>query len=346
VDTLFEVQDLHDAKVLPETNQFGDPTTDFSLQSNLPEVQGVMRDLRKVINSAPGQRVLIGEIYSKTPADLARWYGHDDELQMPMDTQLGFINKMDAAAFRKKITEGETMLNGNMPLFVFDNHDNMRSWDRYGDGQHNLEIAKVLATVLLTTRDEALMYYGQELGMTTLTPVRKQDVKDPIGVIGWPKEKGRDGERTPMQWDVEQHAGFTTGKPWLPIPPSAIYKNVTTEQQDPDSLLNWYKLMMKLRRSNPAFTNGSNIMLDHDKQDALVWLRKPQNPSPEHPAVVVACNFSAQPVTLSLKADMQKNQVRGQFLRSVARTDHGMGPMNLDAVALPPFGVFIGEVRY
>jgi len=87
-------------------------------------------------------------------------------------------------------------------------------------------------------------------------------------------------------------------------------------------------------------------MLDHDKQDALVWLRKPQNPSPEHPAVVVACNFSAQPVTLSLKADMQKNQVRGQFLRSVARTDHGMGPMNLDAVALPPFGVFIGEVRY
>lgn len=75
-------------------------------------------------------------------------------------------------------------------------------------------------------------------------------------------------------------------------------------------------------------------------------MRKPANASLEHPAVVIACNLSAQPVTLSLKADMKSNGIRGSFLRTIARTDHGMGPMDLDALHLPPYGVYIGEVRY
>jgi len=88
------------------------------------------------------------------------------------------------------------------------------------------------------------------------------------------------------------------------------------------------------------------VMLNHDAQNALVWMRKPAKPSLDDPALVIVCNFSAQPVTLSLKADMKSNGVRGSFLRTIARTDNGMGPMDLDAVHLPPFGVYIGEVRY
>ena len=98
-------------------------------------------------------------------------------------------------------------MHGSQPLLVFDNHDNVRSWERYGDGVHNQSIAKLIATMLLTTRATALMYYGEELGMTTSTPTRVEDVKDPIGKTGWPKEKGRDGERTPMQWDAYGSAG-------------------------------------------------------------------------------------------------------------------------------------------
>jgi len=58
--------------------------------------------------------------------------------------------------------------------------------------------------------------------MRTTDPVRKEDVQDPIGQLGWPQEKGRDGERTPMQWDTSKEAGFSTAeRPWLPVPPSS-----------------------------------------------------------------------------------------------------------------------------
>jgi alpha-glucosidase len=60
-------------------------------------------------------------------------------------------------------------------------------------------------------------------------------VKDPIGALGWPLEKGRDGERTPMRWISGTNAGFTTGRPWLPMPPSAKTHNLETESKEPDS---------------------------------------------------------------------------------------------------------------
>ena len=94
-------------------------------------------------------------------------------------------------------------------LLLFDNHDNPRLDMRYGDGVHDEDIQRVLATILFASRGAALFYYGDEIGMKTTPPKRKQDVKDPIGITGWPKEKGRDGERTPMQWDASAKAGFT-----------------------------------------------------------------------------------------------------------------------------------------
>ena len=347
---IYEDPQFRNATVLTGTSAFGDTYQDNSLYTNLPELHDLLRRLRKVTDSAVGQRVLIGETYVDTPAELAKMYGHGEELQLPMDTQFAFINKLDAAAFRQRINDAETRLNGNDPLILFDNHDRERSWDRYTvgitDPQQKTAIAKLLATILLTTRSAALVYYGQELGMPTLPPTRKEDVKDPIGIIGWPKDKGRDGERMPMPWDRTANGGFTTGTPWLPVRSYSATVNVAAEDANPDSLLNWYRKLFALRRNNPALHTGVNIMLDHDAQNALVWLRKPANPSPENPSVVVACNLSAQPITLSLKSDMKANGVRGSFLRPLARTDNGMGAMDLDTLHLQPFGVYIGEVKF
>ena len=119
-----------------------------------------------------------------------------------MDMQVGFINKLDIGEFRQRINEVEHEIDDNQPLLVFDNHDNPRMDARYGDGMHDVDIQRMLATILFASRDTALMYYGDEIGMKTTPPTRKEDVKDPIGMTGWPKEKGRDGERTPMQWDA------------------------------------------------------------------------------------------------------------------------------------------------
>ncbi len=212
IPTLFEDPDLHDEKVLPGTNAYGDPNLDDARTNNLPEVHDVLRELRKVTDSYAGDRVLIGETYLNNIHQLEEMYGlKQDQLQLPMDMQVGFINKLDVRLFRSRIQDAESELPaGDQPLFVFDYHDNPRSIDRYGDGKHNLAIARIVAAMLFTTRATAMMYYGEELGMVTSTPQRVEDVKDPIGVTGWPKEKGRDGERTPMQWDAGKNAAFST----------------------------------------------------------------------------------------------------------------------------------------
>ena len=192
-----------------------------------------------------------------------------------MDMLVGFNDGYSTAEhFRKYIGEAETELQGSQPLFVFDNHDNPRSITRYGDGVHDVAIAKTVATMLLTTRATALTYYGAEIGMPTSTPTRKEDVKDPIGVTGWPKEKGRDGERTPMQWTPGLDAGFSTAKTtWLPIPPSYKTINVQTESANPDSLLNWYKQLIALRRTNATLHDGGFAMLDAGDADVLAYVR-------------------------------------------------------------------------
>ncbi|HEV2273981.1 MAG TPA: alpha-glucosidase [Acidobacteriaceae bacterium] len=342
VPTLFEDPRLHDEKTLPGTNAFGDPNLDDAYTNNLPEVHGVIRALRKLVSSYPGDRVLIGETYLPNIVELRKWYGaNHDELQLPMDLQVGFINKLDAAEFRQRIDEAERQLDGNQPLFVFDNHDNIRSWDRYGDGVHNLDIARVIAAILLGTRATAMMYYGEEIGMKTTPPTRVQDVKDPVGRVGWPINKGRDGERTPMQWDGSPNAGFTSpsATPWLPIPPSYKSVNVALESRDDDSLLNWYRQWISLRRANPALRDGALTMLNTDDDHVLSWLRQ----SPGGPAVIVACNFTAKPQTVSF--DLSAQGVGGHALKTLIETPGSAAPASLQSVRLPPFGVYAGQVE-
>jgi len=104
-----------------------------------------------------------------------------------MDTQFGFT-KLSADAFRQKLREAETGLNGHMPLFFFDNHDNPRSSSRYGDGTHNPAIAKLLATLLLTPRCAALLYYARRSAWRITTRSEKRMCRSRRR-IGWPKDK-------------------------------------------------------------------------------------------------------------------------------------------------------------
>src|SRR5271154_1308858 len=276
IPTLFEDLQLRDEPLTSGTNAYGDPNLSDIYTNNLPEVHDVIRRLRSLIDSYPGDRVLIGETYLPNIQELDKWYGSakHDELQLPMDMQVGFEPKLDANEFRKRIADAETKLHGSQPLFVFDNHDNPRSAARYGDGVHDQAIEKMLATILFTTRSAALMYYGEELGMVTTTPTRKEDVKDPIGITGWPKEKGRDGERTPMQWSDSKDAGFSTAATtWLPVAPDYTTVNVKTEEGEPDSLLNWNKKLIAMRRRDPTLRDGKQIMIDERNPSVLSYVR-------------------------------------------------------------------------
>ncbi len=348
---LFEDPKLTDEGVVkdkdgkPLINAYGDPQLDESKTNNQPGVHEVMEEMRAAMdqfdsNAFPGTRVLIGETYLPNIAELAKMYGSADkpEFHLPMDTQVGMINKLDVTEFRSKLIEAETHIGANIPLLLFDNHDNPRIDMRYGDGIHDTDVERVISTILFASRGAALFYYGDEIGMKTTPPTRKQDVKDPIGITGWPKEKGRDGERTPMQWNATANAGFTTGKPWLPVPPSAATINVAAEQDDPGSLFNWYRTLIRLKKTVPAFENGANIMLDIGNARVLSWMRQ----APGAPQVVVSVNFTAQPQTVDLT--IGGVGIEPRRLKTLLKSPGAADPASLKSIALGPYGVYIGEL--
>jgi alpha-glucosidase len=352
ITTLFEDPSLADEGVVldkngkPVINAFGYPQLDGSKTDNQPGVHAVIEEMRAEADkfngsTFPGTRALIGETYLPNIVELKKMYGtpQKPEFHLPMDTQVGMIDKLDVTVFRQKLIDAETHLSANIPLLLFDNHDNPRIDRRYGDGVHDRDIERVIATVLFASRGAALFYYGDEIGMKTTPPKRKQDVKDPSGIIGWPKEKGRDGERTPMQWDASANAGFTTGTPWLPVPPSAATINVSTEERDPNSLLAWYKALIRLKKTNPALENGANIMLDTENTKVLSWMRQ----APGTPQVVVSVNFTAKPQIVDLTIGGAGMQARKP--RTLLKTPGAADSVALNRIVLGPYAVYIGEIQ-
>ncbi len=330
VDTLFEDPNLKDNPVLPGKNAFGDPIEENVYNDKLPEVHDILRGLRQVADEHGA--VLIGETWTANIAELNRYYGtSNNELQLPMDFLFTTVNKLSPAEFRKQIAAVNSA--SGWPAFVISNHDIIRSYDRYGDGKHNDEIAKLMGGLYLTLRGTPIMYYGEEIGMKTTPPTRKEEVQDPIGRTGWPKEKGRDGERTPMQWDESANAGFSNAKPWLPVPPTYKTHNVADESKEPDSVLSFYKTVLKLRHTSPALMEGSYVPIDENDPNVLAYLRVYKDQ-----AVLVALNMtgSAQKVNLELS----KN---GYKAATVLATS-GKSSSNGKTVSLPPFGVFIGQL--
>jgi alpha-glucosidase len=352
ITTLYEDPQLRDEGVVkdkngkPVINAYGDPQLDDSWTNNQPGVHEVVGEMRAEADkfnydAFPGTRVLIGETYLPNVGELAKMYGTAEkpEFQLPMDTQVGFIDKLDVAEFRSRLADAETGINGNIPLLLFDNHDNARLDKRYGDGVHDTDIQRAISTILFASRGAALFYYGDEIGMKTTPPTRKKDVKDPIGITGWPKEKGRDGERTPMQWTAEPNAGFTTGTPWLPVPPSAAIINVEAEKGDLNSLFNWYRSLIRLKKTVPAFEHGADVMLDQENTNVLSWMRQ----APGAPQVVVSVNFTAQPQIVNLASGGAG--LKAGNLHTLLKSPGGTDPKSPDQIELGPFGVYIGELK-
>jgi len=335
VDSLFEDPNLHDDPVLPGQNAYGDPLVEHKYTQKLPEVHLALKGLRTVADRY--NAVLIGETWTDNVAQLKTYYGSaHDELQMPMDLMLTQM-KFSAPAFREHFKQVDS--SGEWPVFVIGNHDILRSWNRYGDGQHNDQIAKDMAAMYLTLRGTPILYYGEEIGMQNNDPKRREDVKDPIGRLGWPKEKGRDGERTPMQWNDEPNAGFTTGIPWNAIPVTYKSYNVEDEAKDPNSILNWYKALLALRRTDPALLDGAYIPLNESDAEVLSYLRKASGY-----AVLVAINMSAEPRALHF--DLALQGIAATSAKTLLTTQPSLKEKaSIAQISLEPYGVYIGAVK-
>jgi alpha-glucosidase len=254
-----------------------------------PEVHGVVKKMRRVIDGYP-ERLLIGEAWLPTNR-LVMYYGIElSGLHLPFNFQL-IHAKWEARALSAIAREYEAALPaGAWPNWVLGNHDRSRIATRVGDAQ-----ARVAALLLLSLRGTPTLYYGDELGM--------QDVAIPVALVRDPWEKnvpglglGRDPERTPMQWANTENAGFTSGVPWLPVPASYPSRNVAVEMADPDSILCFYRALLRLRREEPALSIGDYLALELDPE---IFVFQRQH---EARTFTVLLNFTAHPKRLELPA--------------------------------------------
>ncbi len=336
VDVMFVDSKFRDNPVVDDKkNAFGDPVEREIYDKNQPELHGVLQRLRKVADDY--NAVLIGETWTNDIAQLKRYYGeHNDEVNMPMDFMFTMVNKLSPPDFRKQIAWVDG--SGGWPVYVLSNHDIRRVYDRYGDGQHNDQIAKLMASLYLTLRGTAVMYYGEEIGMENNDPKRPEDVKDSMGKLGWPKEKGRDGERTPMQWNTGTNAGFSIAAPWLPV--GARYKtyNVESEKRDPHSILNYYQQLLAMRHTNKALLDGEYIALNESDPNVLSYMRSYKG---ENVLVVLNMSSVAQKVFLDLAARGIHATVAKTLLSSFRADRH----VPTGCIVMEPFGAWIGETQ-
>jgi alpha-glucosidase len=267
---------------------------------------------------------------------LKHYYGdHSSELQLPMDMMFATVDKLSATEFRTQITSVNA--SGGWPVFLIGNHDMARSYNRYGDGLHNDAIAKLMAALYLTLRGTPILYYGEEIGMQNNDAKSREDVRDPQGKTGWPTEKGRDGERTPMQWTAEPNGGFSKAKPWLPVPATAATHNVASESADDNSILNFYRRLLFLRRQEKALLEGEYVALNENNKSVLSFLRRFQNE-----AVLVVLNMSGNPqeVEFNLSEQGLDGTKRMLLLTDGGRATRAKGKK----IFVEPFAVYIEKL--
>jgi oligo-1,6-glucosidase len=198
------------------------------------------------------------------------------------------------------------------------NHDQPRMVTRWGNdtSKYREASSKMLTTFLLTMRGTPYYYFGDELGMNNIKFDKIEDYRD-IETINYYKKlhnekgdlknflkgqkiSGRDNGRTPFQWDDTKNAGFTKGKPWLKVNPNYKKINVSVQEKDPDSVLNYFRKMIKLRKALPELVYGKYDLLDKDNESIYAYTR-----TWNAKKILVLLNFSAS----KTKFDIPKKTV-------------------------------------
>jgi len=278
---------------------------------NQPEVHEICNEIRKIADSYPGERVLVGEIFSRDAQIAASYQGNGtDELHLSFNMEMLYL-KWNAPAFVRALKRWYSSLPENgWPNFTLSNHDQPRHASRLGSSNANTQEARmqIAAMLLLTVRGTPFIYYGEEIGMTNITIPHKELV-DPTGITFWPLLLGRDGERTPMQWNEEPNAGFTKAEkgPWLRINSNFRQTNVRQLQKNPLSLWHWYRKLIKIRKEQDVLQTGSISFLENGNPSIVSFRRSPDSQQKNAPALAksIDCylNFGSHKKTIILPAD-------------------------------------------
>jgi alpha-glucosidase len=292
-----------------------------------PEVHDVIAEMRRVVDDF-GSRVLIGEVYLPLHR-LVAYYGNDlGGAHLPFNFAL-LSTLWSARSIEKIIADYEAALPaGAWPNWVLGNHDRPRIASRVGREQ-----ARVAAMLLLTLRGTPTLYYGDEIGMRQVA-IAPDQVRDPfeknVPGIGL----GRDGCRTPMQWDPTPYGGFSASASWLPLADDFVHENVVNLEADTQSILNLYRALIRLRKQLPQLMSGDYVPIAAEG-DLLMYRRQIDGD-----AVVIALNLGAEPVSIVTEtAGLEGALLLSTFLDRQGETIQGTLDLRGNE------GVIVGTIR-
>ena len=252
-----------------------------------------------------------------TTADTALHYITEGPQQV-LDEMIGFSH-MEADCFmtdmiqrpfnlrkmKRAFTEWQTKLEEKAwPALYIENHDHPRIISRYGSEKYRVESGKMLAAMYILQRGTPFIYQGQEIGMLNITLPRVEDYPDVMAqnnarllsrvlpkktVLQLIQRSSRDSARTPVQWSAEKYAGFSEHEPWFRVNDNYPFINAASQENDPDSLLNFYRKLLKFRKDNRAALYGSYREYFPESRDFYVYER-----ASEEQRLLVICSFSPE----------------------------------------------------
>jgi len=365
IDTIYEHPDMpeHEAgftqeELIKETKKLRWETTNkallahwkkmFGYQLRQPGIHTLFRELRSLIDEYD-DRVLVGET-----SEVAFYGDGSDELHLAFNFPLMRTERLTPEWIRKnQQTRLSALPPDAWPCNTLNNHDAPRVHSRYGDGEHDDALARLSLALMLTLRGTPFLYNGEEIGMRDYLLDDVADFRDLMGMWHYhlqreyfeksPEEAvvaaakiGRDKCRTPMQWDNAPHGGFCPAdvEPWLPVNPNyADGVNVAEQEDDPDSMLNFYRHMIALRNATPALVAGEYAPLHEDAEDYLAFLR-----STDEQTCLVILNYADMEHTLRFDLDAEMGHLVFSDRDRPAEDD-------LSAVTIAPFEIYIAELQ-
>ena len=250
-----------------------------------PSVHPRLAGIRRVLEEFGADRVAVGEVYLLDQRALAPYITTGDELHLAHN--FVFLNlPWSSERFRAVVDEFEELTReGGWPAWCLNNHDHSRTATRYGWTR-----SRVAAMLVLALRGTPFVYQGEELGLTDV-PVPPEAIVD---------IDDRDPERAPIPWEPPSAAGpgagFTTGRPWLPVHPDAERLAVAVQAQDARSHLTFYRALLGLRRATPALHAGTYRSV-RAAPDVFAFVRQHAGER-----VLVALNFAPFPRPLPAEA--------------------------------------------
>jgi alpha-glucosidase len=294
---------------------------------NRPEMMPLLKELRGILDGH-AERYAVGESFCETPEQAAAHVGSDMlHAAFSFDfTSEHLYYRWSPRWLRGRIRRREAVYAGDRwPTNVLSNHDLPRAASRYCRGKAD-EQARLALALLLTLKGTPFLYYGEEIGMRDIR-LKRSEIIDPAGKRYWPLFKGRDGGRSPMQWDSSLHAGFSSAKPWLPVHSDYAARNVERQMADPNSLLNFTKRLISLRKEHAAFRCGDFSLLE-SPPGILAYIR-----SAGDERILVAMNFRPRRAVLRLNSRAEMRW------RTFFSTSRGADPECAGEVSLEPHEV-------